>query len=145
MNSYQAQQLALSGDPQGVAIPFATYMVYLAISVLLTVWVARTLSKNGRYFLVRVFGDEALADSINHLLVVGFYLINFGYVAMTLKMGIRPADPVQALEELSMKIGNVLIVLGIMHFFNLFVFSRIAQRPALRMSMPPVKPTGVLA
>jgi hypothetical protein len=58
-----------------------TYGAYILISVLLTIWVARTLHKNGRVFLVEVFGgDEALADSVNHLLVVGFYLINFGYV-----------------------------------------------------------------
>ena len=50
-----------------------TYLAYLAISVALTVWVARTLHKNGRIFLVDSFhGNEKLADSINHLLVVGF-------------------------------------------------------------------------
>ncbi len=53
-----------------------TYVVYLLLSIALTVWVARTLFKNGRIFLVDVFhGNEALADSVNHLLVVGFYLI----------------------------------------------------------------------
>lgn len=56
-----------------------TYGAYIVISILLTVWVARTLHKNGRVFLIEVFGgDESLADSVNHLLVVGFYLINFG-------------------------------------------------------------------
>ena len=56
-----------------------TYLCYLVISVALTVWVARTLSTNGRVFLVNSFAsDERLADSINHLLVVGFYLINLG-------------------------------------------------------------------
>ncbi len=68
-----------------------TYVLYLAISVALTVWVARTLSKNGRVFLVNSFAsDERLADSINHLLVVGFYLINMGYVTLALKLGDKP-------------------------------------------------------
>ena len=54
-----------------------TYISYVVLSVVLTVWVAQTLHKNGRVFLVEVFsGNEALADSVNHLLVVGFYLIN---------------------------------------------------------------------
>jgi hypothetical protein len=61
----------------------STYITYLAISIALTVWVARTLHKNGRIFLVDSFhGNEPLADSVNHLLVVGFYLINIGYVAL---------------------------------------------------------------
>src|ERR1700729_4379553 len=62
------------------------YFSYLAISIALTVWVARTLHRNGRVFLVDAFhGNEELADSVNHLLVVGFYLINAGYIALALK------------------------------------------------------------
>jgi len=107
-----------------------TYGAYIIISVLLTVWVARTLHKNGRVFLVEVFGgDEALADSVNHLLVVGFYLINFGYVTLALKIGIAIEDTQVAIEALSYKIGLVLLVLGGMHFFNLLIFQRIHRRP----------------
>ena len=65
-----------------------TYVIYLSISIALTIWVAQTLFKNGRVFLVDVFhGNESLADSVNHLLVVGFYLINFGYISLALKLG----------------------------------------------------------
>src|SRR5512144_2417451 len=106
-----------------------TYLVYLAISVALTIWVARTLHKNGRVFLVDVFhGNDALADSVNHLLVVGFYLINFGYVSLALKLGYVVANAQEGMEALSVKIGMVLIVLGGMHFFNLFLFSRMRRR-----------------
>src|ERR687894_743661 len=102
-----------------------TYVVYLALSIALTVWVAQTLFKNGRVFLVDVFhGNESLADSVNHLLVVGFYLINFGYVSLALKLGYAVDTAEQSIEALSVKIGMVLLVLGGMHFFNLLVFSR---------------------
>src|SRR5689334_7719657 len=68
-----------------------TYLFYLGISVAMTVWVARTLHKNGRIFLVESFlGKEPLADSVNHLLVVGFYLINTGFVTLALRYGDRP-------------------------------------------------------
>lgn len=71
-----------------MTIEITTYLLYLAISIALTIWVGRTLFKNGRVFLVDVFhGNESLADSVNHLLVVGFYLINFGYVSLALKLG----------------------------------------------------------
>jgi hypothetical protein len=125
-----------------MTIGISTYIVYLAISIGLTVWVARTLHKNGRVFLVDVFhGNEALADSVNHLLVVGFYLINFGYVSMALKLGYIIADAEQAIEALSVKIGMVLIVLGGMHFFNLFIFSRMRRRTNHRgNTQPPVGP-----
>ena len=120
-----------------------TYLLYLAISGVLTFWVARTLFKNGRIFLVDVFhGNEPLADSVNHLLVVGFYLINLGYVSLALKVGYDIATWRQGIETLSWKVGLVLLVLGGMHFFNLFVFTRIRRSAVLRHEPPPVQPTG---
>ncbi|HEV7859119.1 MAG TPA: hypothetical protein VGO91_10925 [Pyrinomonadaceae bacterium] len=106
-----------------------TYLTYIGISVALTVWVAQTLHSNGRIFLVDVFhGNEALADSVNHLLVVGFYLINLGYVSLALKLGYNLESMREGIEALSWKVGMVLVVLGGMHFFNLYVFSRIRRR-----------------
>ena len=56
-----------------------SYFAYLAISLGVTIWVARTLHKNGRIFLVDAFhGNTDLADSVNHLLVVGFFTLNGG-------------------------------------------------------------------
>jgi hypothetical protein len=105
-----------------------TYLSYICVSVALTVWVAQTLHKNGRVFLVDVFhGNEALADSVNHLLVVGFYLINFGYVTLALKIGYQVQTAQEGIEALSWKVGLVLLVLGAMHFFNLIVFTRIRR------------------
>ena len=119
------------------------YLVYLAISIALTVWVARTLHQNGRVFLVDVFhGNEALADSVNHLLVVGFYLINFGYVSLALKLGYNVTTAQEGIEALSVKVGMVLLVLGGMHFFNLFIFSRMRRRASLVNGPPPVPPDG---
>lgn len=120
-----------------------TYAIYLVVSIGLTVWVARTLSKNGRIFLVDVFGgNEALADSVNHLLVVGFYLINLGYVSLQLKLETLVESPAQSIEALSVKLGFVLLVLGGMHFANLYLFSRIRQRARFRRAPPPVRPDG---
>ena len=121
-----------------------TYLAYLAISVALTVWVARALHKNGRIFLVDSFlGNEHLADSVNHLLVVGFYLINIGYVTLALKYGVAAANAQESLETLSTKVGLVLLVLGGMHFFNLYVFARMRRRAIATKNVPPLLPTGV--
>jgi hypothetical protein len=124
-------------------LSMATYIAYLGVSIGLTVWVARTLFKSGRIFLVDVFhGNEPLADSVNHLLVVGFYLINFGYVSLALKLGYDVVSPTAAIEALSWKVGTVLIVLGGMHFFNLYLFSRMRRRASLVDAAPPVPPDG---
>ena len=118
-----------------------TYMVYVALSISLTIWVAHTLHKNGRVFLIDSFhGNEQLADSVNHLLVVGFYLINIGYIALALREGVAPADLRGVLETISRKIGVVMLVLGGMHFFNVFVFSKMRRRALLQRMSPPVPP-----
>jgi hypothetical protein len=105
------------------------YVCYLVLSLAVTIWVARTLHKNGRVFLVDAFhGNAELADSVNHLLVVGFYLVNLGYVALALKTGAVLTGMRDSIELVSAKIGPVLLILGAMHFFNLYVFSRMRRR-----------------
>jgi hypothetical protein len=107
-----------------------TYLAYVVVSLAVTVWVGRSLHGNGRVFLVENFhGREALADSVNHLLLVGFYLINIGFVCLALRYGDKPADLVGAVEYLSTKIGMVIVVLGFMHFFNMRMLVRFRGSP----------------
>lgn len=119
------------------------YLMYLPAAVALTVWVARTLHRNGRVFLVQAFhGREDMADSVNHLLVVGFYLINLGFIATALRYGEKPRDIQELIEFLSTKLGLVMVVLGGMHFFNMFNFDKM-RRKGLRpegaaAAVPPV-------
>ena len=116
----------------------ACYICYLAISIAITVWVAHTLHKNGRVFLLDAFhGNADLADSVNHLLVVGFYLINVGYIAVALKTTASIATLREAIEMESLKIGVVMLILGAMHFFNIFVFAKMRRRATTGMQPPP--------
>ncbi len=118
-----------------------TYGLYLALAITLTIWVARTLHKSGRIFLVECFhGNEELADSVNHLLVVGFYLINIGFVSLYLKTTETVAGAQGVFETLSGKMGVVLLALGGMHFFNLLVFTKMRKRAHLATMPPPVPP-----
>ena len=116
-----------------------TYLVYVGVSVAVMIWVGRSLHGNGRVFLLENFhGREKLADSVNHLLLVGFYLVNIGFICLALRYGEKPTDLVGAMEFLSTKIGLVIVLLGAMHFFNMRMlvrfrasplFGRLAQEP----------------
>lgn len=111
----------------------------MAITLIVTVWVAFTLHRSGRVFLLDAFhGNDALADSVNHLLVVGFYLINVGYIALVLRSDQKPTDAVSAIEIFSHKIGIVLLVLGVMHFINVKIFSTMRRRAQRAVAPPPV-------
>lgn len=143
----------------GIGYTEWTYLIYLIASIALTVWVARTLFRSGRIFLIDACRqNEPLADAINHLLVVGFYLINVGFVTLALKYGTKPTDVTSAIEFVSTKIGLVLLVLGGMHFFNLYVLAIVRRRGmelALRgrngirsesvmSDVPPIEPDALL-
>src|SRR6201991_3750455 len=105
------------------------YSVYLVLSVLLTIWVARTLFRNGKVFLIDIFhGNEELAKAVNNLLLVGFYLVNIGYAVYTLRIEYNIDNARTLVEELSIKIGAIILILGGMHFFNMFVFFRLRKK-----------------
>ncbi len=103
-----------------------TYLFYIVISLGITVWVGRTLNKNGRVFLIANFNnDEKVADAINHLLLVGFYLINIGFICYTLEnTGVDPATTAEGIEFLSKKIGFIVIVIGIMHLLLMYALAK---------------------
>jgi hypothetical protein len=114
----------------------ACYSSYLAISIALTIWVARTLHRSGRIFLLdALHGNAPLADSVNQLLVVGFYLINIGYIALALKTAVPLDNLHQVIELESGKIGVVLLILGAMHFFNMYILTRMRHRATLTDSV----------
>ncbi|MBE1496851.1 putative membrane protein [Amycolatopsis lexingtonensis] len=105
------------------------YALYLLISIPLTVLVARTLSKHGRTFLTEVFADSpGLATAVNQLLVVGFYLISLGFVTLFLTSHATVLSAREVFELLSVKVGTVALILGVMHLVNVLVFNGIRRR-----------------
>ncbi|HXU05597.1 MAG TPA: hypothetical protein VN903_31780 [Polyangia bacterium] len=119
----------------------AVYLVYAAASLGLTVWLARTLFKNGEVFLEEVFADQPrMATAVNRLLVVGFYLLNLGYAFITLKAGNQVRNSTEGIETLAVKLGSLLLVLGALHMGNLYLFHRIRRRAQIKLAPPPVWP-----
>ena len=102
------------------------YACYLAISVALTIWVARALSSTGETFLIRCFGqDQELARSTNHLLVIGFYLVNLGFICY--RIGFWTPGERDIAAEVTSRVGVTLLVLGAMHFFNMVMIARMGR------------------
>ncbi|MGG9960245.1 hypothetical protein [Ferruginibacter sp. SUN106] len=109
-----------------------TYCLYLTITIALTIWVARTLFKNGKVFLVDIFhGNKELADSVNNLLLVGFYLVNIGYAVYTLQVTSSITNFQEVIEKLSVKVGFIILILGAMHFFNLYIFFTLRKKATM--------------
>lgn len=112
-----------------------TYLIYVAISLLITVSVGWTLNRNGIVFLLENYPDKPqVAKAINQMLLVGFYLINIGFISYTLRItGEPPVTWAQTIEFLSTKIGFIAIVIGVMHFGLMIALQKYGQ---IRLSKP---------
>lgn len=122
----------------------AMYLTYLALSIGLTLWVGRALFTNGSVFLTDVFdGRTDLARSVNHLLVVGFYLVNLGLVSLALRSEAPVATATEAIEALSRKMGLILVTIGLLHLFNVLVLSKMRRQKqdATAPAAPPGPPS----
>jgi hypothetical protein len=116
-------------------------MLYLGLTISITIWVARTLFRNGKVFLIDIFhGNKELADSVNNLLLVGFYLINLGYAVYTLQVTSSITNAQEVIEKLSIKIGLIILILGAMHFFNLYIFFTLRKRAMMEKRFRPNTP-----
>jgi len=117
-----------------------SYSIYLILTLILTVWVARTLFRNGKIFLVDIFhGNNELATAVNNLLLVGFYLVNIGYAVYTLSITDNIWNARQLVETLSIKVGAIILILGGMHFFNMLVFFKLRKRALVEKRLYPGK------
>ena len=121
-----------------------TYVVYLAVTVPLTVWVGRALRRHGEVFLADVFlGDERLAHAVNQLLVIGFYLLDLGYLTYFMTSSTEVGTSRQLMEVLSTKVGGVVLVVGLVHFTNVWALNAFRRRALLRaQGVPPVAPSA---
>lgn len=106
----------------------AVYLIYFGASISMTVWVANNLYSNGEVFLIDSFKTKEMGQSINQLLRVGFYLVNAGFILLFLKSSDKPENLVESIEHIATKLGVVLIVLGCMHFFNMYNINKIRSK-----------------
>ncbi len=105
-----------------------TYSIYLTIGAIIIFLVGRNLHKNGYHLILNLFQNELFTTTINNLLLVGYYLVNIGYLAIT----VVNFDQLQSLElvliALADKIGVILLILGILHFNNIIILTLLSAR-----------------
>jgi len=104
---------------------FMAYLIYLPVVIVLTWYVAHTLFKNSKVFMLDIFNGKAeIAVATNKLFETGFYLLNLGFAFWVMEITSDILATRSMLEILSAKIGGYCIYLGISLFFNLYLFFR---------------------
>ncbi len=101
-----------------------SYIIYLAVSFYITVWVGLILYKNGRYYMMEMFDkNEALVNAVNKLLLMGYYLINLGYATVVIRYWTHINSFRGLIETTTFKLGIIIVTLAIMHYINMVTLS----------------------
>jgi len=107
------------------SLNFMAYCIYLPVVIVLTWYVAHTLFKNSKVFMMDIFHGKAdIALSTNKLFETGFYLLNLGFALKIMEVATEISNSRTMLEILSSKVGGFSIYLGVMLFLNLYFFFR---------------------
>lgn len=98
------------------------YLIYLFLTWIITVHAGHSFYKNGRNYLLNMFeGNEKITDIVNRLLLIGYYMINLGYVTMMISYWETVYNFQDLAETVFFKTGNIMVLLACMHYFNLTV------------------------
>jgi hypothetical protein len=107
------------------SLNLVAYFIYIPVVVALTFYVSRVLFRNSKVFMLDIFhGKTEIAFSTNRLFETGFYLLNLGFALWIMTINWEILEHRTMLEVLSTKIGGFSVYLGIMLFFNLYLFFR---------------------
>ena len=119
------------------------YLAYLVVGTAVTVWVARTLRHNGS-ILVTTGTDrsEQFASAVADLLIMGFYLLNFGMICFLLRADQSVVSLEEGIELLSRKVGIVLVSLAVVHFLTLALLGMARGAPSITDSDADYRPSG---
>ncbi len=98
-----------------------TYITYLLISVFVTVIVGNKLHRDGGVWIASLFGDKSFAERLNNLLLMGYYLVNIGYIFYAFTSWGELKNWIEVVEALSKKISSILLILGYLHYQNIIL------------------------
>jgi hypothetical protein len=106
----------------------SAYIVYLALTVLVIVYVGKLFYRNGRVFILALMKDDAVAtDRLNHILLVAYYLFNIGYALVKLRLWQKVENLEMLVSSIASHMSLLIFILASTHYLNMWLiwqFSR---------------------
>jgi hypothetical protein len=113
------------------------YVAYLTLCAVLIFGLLRVLHISGAVFLKDAIRDnETLASAIAWLLDIGFYLMSFGYVALTYRTWQQFVDYNEVVATVTWKLGGFALLLGTVHLFNVLLLALFRRRTNTPIAQP---------
>lgn len=105
------------------------YVIYLLITTFIIINVGKICYRNGNIYVAQLIPEhEDLCQKTNQVLLIGYYLLNFGYCAMTLISWNKIISYPQLVEVISIKTATIICIIAILHYFNIYIITKYIQK-----------------
>ena len=109
-----------------------SYAIYIALSAYIILRVGYLFYHFGEIYLRYLLaGNAALAKSLSNLLLMGYYLLNLGFAFYNLGRWPRILNLNELLYNLCQNVGGICLILGLLHFGNLFWIYLLQKRNSI--------------
>ena len=98
-----------------------SYIIFLSISSYITIDVGRRCYNAGKFYLEYIIHDTNLCLTINRILLGCYYLLNLGYIALSLTSWNKVNSMEEVLTITAIRVGNIALILCLLHYINIFV------------------------
>lgn len=111
------------------------YIIFLTLIIFIIVYVGRYFYSNGRIFIIALFnGNSTMADYINELLLIGYYLFNIGYAFLKLRQWEKVNNLETLFSSLATNIGVLIFILALVHYFNMLVIYLLSKSKSISIT-----------
>lgn len=105
------------------------YVIYLLITTFIIINVGKICYRNGNIYVAQLIPEhEDLCQKTNQVLLIGYYLLNLGYCAMTLISWDKIISYSQLVEVISIKTATIICIIAMLHYFNIFILTKYIQK-----------------
>lgn len=105
------------------------YVIYLLITTFIIINVGKICYRNGNIYVAQLIPEHKdLCQKTNQVLLIGYYLLNLGYCAMTLISWDKIISYPQLVEVISIKTATIICIIAILHYFNIFILTKYIQK-----------------
>ena len=106
-----------------------SYSIYLTITAIIIFAVGQILYRNGNVFVSQLVPNhEDLCKKVNKNLLLGYYLLNLGYCAITILNWEKIETMNQLIAIIAYKTSIILFIIGILHYFNIFMITNYIKK-----------------
>lgn len=105
------------------------YIIYLSLTAIIIIKVGKICYNNGTVYVAELIQNHKdLCQKINKILLLGYYLLNLGYCAMTLISWNKIQTWTQLIEILASKTAIIICIIAAIHYINIIILTKYIKK-----------------